>query len=79
MHVAVAVLRVPERLDYTGIIADVDISDLKNNRKSKKSKKLRGVDNPLFVPDEKLTGTETQTGITVFLNEFEFFNFLFIK
>lgn len=43
MNVAVAILRVPEGLDFTGIIADFDLSDL-NSAKSKK----KGIDNPQF-------------------------------
>jgi hypothetical protein len=58
MHVAVAVLRVPEGLDYAGIIADFDCSDLSNKRKNKKSKKRSGIDNPMFLPDEKPSTTE---------------------
>lgn len=54
MHVAVAILRVPEGLDYTGMIADFDYNELKNKRNNKKTKKPRnGIDNPMFLPDNK--------------------------
>ena len=58
MHVAVAVLRVPEGLDYSGIIADFDCSELKNKRQKKKTKKRNGIDNPMFLPDDKPPTTE---------------------
>ena len=49
MHVAVAVLRVPEGLDYTGIIADFDWED---STPSNDSKQSSGLENPSFTPDD---------------------------
>ena len=55
MHVSVAILRVPEGLDYTGIIADFDsCADLNSRTKNIKSE---GLDNPSFVPEENIIAT----------------------
>lgn len=55
MHVAIAVLRVPEGLDFTGIIADFDSEETVNgNRKT-------GIDNPHFVvsPQDSISSNAT--------------------
>jgi len=50
--------RVPEGLDYTGIIADFNCSELRKKRQKKKSRKRNGIDNPMFLPDDKPPTTE---------------------
>ena len=45
MHVAVAVLRVQEGLDYTGIIGDFDTGDFSSIAKQK----TEGIDNPQYI------------------------------
>lgn len=42
MNISVAILRVPEGLDYTGIIADFNLSDITSGKQKK------GIDNPQF-------------------------------
>ena len=44
MHVAEAVLRVQEGLDYTGIIGDFDVEDF-----SSAKQKTEGIDNPQYI------------------------------
>jgi len=51
MHVAVAVLRVPEGLDYTGIIADFQCEESTNNNNDSN----KGLENPIFTPDDTQT------------------------
>lgn len=46
MHVAVAILRVQEGLDYSDIIADFDFEN------QQQQPDTAGIDNPTFVKDE---------------------------
>ena len=50
MHVAVAVLRVPEGLDFTGIIAD--LSDEVQDSSNSNTVINGGIDNPSFTPED---------------------------
>jgi len=50
MHVAVAVLRVPEGLDYTGIISD--LSDEVQDSSNSNTVINGGIDNPSFTPED---------------------------
>lgn len=49
MNVSVAILRVPEGLDFTGHIADFNLSDITSG------KQKTGVDNPQFNQDDVST------------------------
>lgn len=62
MHVAVAILRVSEGLDYTGIISDFDdCTELNNQAKNIKSE---GVENPSFVSEENIATHDIGNKIT---------------
>lgn len=56
MNIAVAMLRVQEGLDFTGVIADFDLTDLDYKQKS-------GIDNPQYStsPEESITSNNTKS------------------
>lgn len=51
MHVAVAILRVPEGLDYSGILAEFDNDEVVHKQPDLHNTAVKGVDNPAFVSD----------------------------
>lgn len=63
MHVAVAILRVQEGLDYTGIIADFELADEPENGNDEK--KGDGLENPVFVAE---IATQAAPFSNLFLN-----------
>ncbi len=62
MHVAVAILRVQEGLDYSGVIADFNVED------SSDGKKETGIDNPQFInTPEDYTATPPFSTVVLYL------------
>ena len=59
MHVAVAVLRLQEGLDFTGIVADFDAEESQNR------KKKAGIDNPQY--SNTLDGTAASASCSMSL------------
>ena len=51
MHVAVAILRVQEGLDYSGVIADFELGDDSEN--GDYEKKVEGLENPVFIEESR--------------------------